>query len=110
MGHDISGFNKAGTEIAYSRFSMGNSNAIILYRVFDALDYYAGVSGNGHSSTFSKQQVEKALENLGQLFRVDCTSQENFESMPWDVQQIFDFIINCLGTAQIEGSVKVYFG
>ncbi len=51
MGHDISGFNKAGQEIAYARFSMGNCNALILYRLLNAQKYYAGVSGSGGGTT-----------------------------------------------------------
>jgi hypothetical protein len=107
MGHDISGINKAGKEIAYARFSMWNSNAAILYSVFDALEYHAGVSGNGRSSTFSLQQVDKASKNFDQIYP---TSQERIESMPLDHQQIFNFIMNCLETAKKEGNVKIYFG
>ena len=68
MGHDISGFNKAGKEIAYARFSMGNVNAIILYRLLQAYKYYAGVSGSGGSTCFSTQQCEKALNRFNQFY------------------------------------------
>lgn len=103
MGHDISGYNKAGKEIAYARFSMSNSNAIILYSLLDANDYYAGVSGSGRSSNFSIQQIEKALDSYHQKFR-HCDSDHI------DQKQIKDFIFNCFVTAEREGSVKVYFG
>ena len=68
MGHDISGYNKAGEQIAYARFSMANYNATILYSLLDANKYDAGVSGSGDSSTFSTQQIEKALNAFNQLY------------------------------------------
>src|SRR4051794_10238648 len=109
MGHDISGFNKAGEEIAYARFSMGNYNAHILYSLLDANEYYAGVSGSGDSSTFSIQQIEKALNDYLQFFNIgDPLSESDIST--WDQKQIQGFILNCLATAQKEKSVKVYFG
>ena len=107
MGHDIYGYNKAGEEIAYARFSMGNYNSIILYDLLDATDYHAGVSGSGDSSTFSIQQMEKAMDTYKQIFG-DSLSES--DSMDWDQKQILDFIQNCLATAQKDGSVKVFFG
>jgi hypothetical protein len=109
MGHDISGYNKAGEEIAYARFSMGNYNATILYGLLDANDYYAGVSGSGNSSTFSMQQIEKALNSYQQLYSGDSTLLEN-NYLDYDQKQILNFILSCLATAQKEGSVKVFFG
>ncbi|MDQ0253516.1 hypothetical protein J2S74_000888 [Evansella vedderi] len=110
MGHDISGFNRAGEEIAYARFSMGNYNATILYEVLNAYDYYAGVSGSGNTSTFSVQQIEKALNNFKKIYiKGDSTLLESDYSN-WDLKQILNFIQNCLETAQKEGSVRVYFG
>lgn len=109
MGHDISGFNKAGEEIAYARFSMGNYNATILYNLLDANNYYAGVSGSGDSSTFSIQQIEKALSASKQFYKNgDSLSESDFST--WDQKQIQNFIQNCLATAKVEGSVEVYFG
>lgn len=109
MGHDILGYNKAGEEIAYARFSMGNRNAIILYNLLDAINYYAGVSGSGRSSAFSKLQIEKALNACNQFFdNNDSYPKNNF--FPMDQDQILNFIQNCLATAKIEGSVNVYFG
>lgn len=107
MGHDIFGINKAGEEIAYARFSMGNYNATILYELLDANEYYAGVSGSGGSSTFSIQQCEKALKEFYRLYNINVFSHSG---LPWDLKQILDFIKNCLVTANKEGSVKVYFG
>ncbi|TWD94584.1 hypothetical protein FB550_113117 [Neobacillus bataviensis] len=103
MGHDISGYNKAGEEIAYARFSMGNYNATILYNLLDANNYYAGVSGSGGSSTFSIQQIEKALNAFKQFYKKS-------DSLPWDQKQILNFIQNCLATAKMEGGVRIYFG
>lgn len=109
MGHDISGINKAGEEIAYARFSMGNYNATILYRLLDADDYYAGVSGTGESTTFSKRKIETALGAYNQTYgKVVSRSESNF--IDWDLKQIHEFIQNCLTTAQKEGTVRVFFG
>jgi hypothetical protein len=109
MGHDISGHNNAGEEIAYARFSMGNYNATILYNLLDANKYYAGVSGSGDSSTYSLQQIEKALNAYKQFYKSgDSLSESNFLNL--DQKQILNFIKNCLATAKIEGRVKVFFG
>jgi hypothetical protein len=108
MGHDISGYNKAGEEIAYARFSMGNYNAITLYSLLEADQFYAGVSGSGGSSTFSIQQIEKAFNSYNQLFDHEKSMSER--DINWDQKQIQSFIANCLATAQKEGNVKVYFG
>jgi hypothetical protein len=108
MGHDISGYNKAGEEIAYARFSMGNYNATILYSLLDANEYYAGVSGSGGSSTFSTQQIEKALNAYKELYNNGDPLPESV--LTWDQKQIQNFILNCFATAQKEDSVRVYFG
>ncbi|UCZ52608.1 hypothetical protein LGQ02_17615 [Bacillus shivajii] len=110
MGHDISGFNKAGEEIAYARFSMWNDHATILYSLLDASDYYAGVSGIGDTSTFSTQQIEKALNEYKKLFDNGDSSLPENDFVTWDLEQILNFIQNCLAIAKEEGSVKVYFG
>ncbi|GAA0328665.1 hypothetical protein GCM10008967_18940 [Bacillus carboniphilus] len=109
MGHDIYGINKAGAEIAYARFSMGNYNATILYRLLEAEMFYAGVSGSGGSTTFTVEQIEKALRTYYTLYKKDV-SQLNNDSIGWDQKQILIFIKNCLATAQKEGRVRVYFG
>ena len=106
MGHDISGYNKAREEIAYARFSMGNYNSTILYSLLDADKYFAGVSGCGASSTFSIQQIEKALTTYNQLFG----SGDNLAENNWDLKQILTFMQDCLTTAQKEGDVSIYFG
>jgi hypothetical protein len=106
MGHDISGLNNTGEEIAYARFSMGNYNATILYSLLDANQFYAGVSGSGKSSTFSIKQIEKALSTYNQLYG----NGKSLSERDWDLKQIQDFIQNCFATAQKEGKVNVYFG
>ncbi|MFP5115515.1 hypothetical protein ACSU64_24495 [Bacillaceae bacterium C204] len=108
MGHDISGFNKAGEEIAYARFSMGNYNAQILYSLLDANHYNAGVSGIGDVSTFSIQQIEKALNAYNQLFDNKDSRLES-DDLSWDKKQILNFILNCLATAKKEENVRVCF-
>ncbi|MBG9542010.1 hypothetical protein ACOSZF_00515 [Cytobacillus firmus] len=109
MGHEIYGWNKAREEIAYARFSMGNSNAILLYGLLDANQFYAGVSGSGKSSIFSLQQFEKALNEYKKLFNTSASLVES-DCTSWDQKQILHFIQNCLATAQKEKSVEVYFG
>jgi hypothetical protein len=109
MGHDILGYNKAGEEIAYARFSMWNRNAIILYSVLGANHFYAGVSGSGKSSTFSIQQIEKALNTFKELCNNDRFLIDS-DLHTWDQKQILVFIIDCLETAQKEEKVNVYFG
>lgn len=110
MGHDISGFNKVGEEIAYARFSMGNVNATILYRLLHAYKYYAGVSGSGGSTYFSTQQCEEALNSFNQFYTNGDSFPKNNIFIQYDQKQIQDFLTNCLATAQKEGDVKVYFG
>ena len=109
MGHDISGYNKAGEEIAYARFSMGNYNAITLYSILDANKFYAGVSGSGGCSTFTLEQMEKALNSYKEFYNKD-DSQSESDFLNWDQKQILNFTLNCLATAQKEGCVRVYFG
>jgi hypothetical protein len=106
MGHDIYGYNKTGEEIAYARFSMGNYNASILYSLLDANDYNAGVSGSGHSFTFSLQQIEKAMNAYKKLYHNGDPS----EFLAWDQKQILSFIQNCLVIAEKEERVRVFFG
>ncbi|MCL7745565.1 hypothetical protein [Halalkalibacter alkaliphilus] len=103
MGHDIEGYNKSGEEIAYARFSMGNDNATILYDLLNANDYDGGVSGVGDSSSFSIQQIEKALNEFKQLYdKGDSTLPQN-DFLDWDQKQILNFIESCFRTAQKEG-------
>ncbi|RDI37933.1 hypothetical protein [Falsibacillus pallidus] len=109
MGHDISGYNHSGKEIAYARFSMGNYNASLLYSFLDALDYHAGASGSGGGSKFSIVQIENALKAYHQYYKKEDTKAED-EFEEWDKKQISDFLQNCLVTAKEEGSVKVLFG
>lgn len=106
MGHDIYGYNQARKEVAYARFSMSNGNASILYNLLDANKFNAGVSGSGSSTTFTKQQIEKAMYDYNQFFGHHAPLSDR----QWDQKQILEFIQNCLATAQKEGSVKVYFG
>lgn len=106
MGHDISGYNKTGKEIAYARFSMWNGNAGILYDLLDCKEYNAGVSGSGESSIFTIEEIKKALNDYKQRFNTDIANDES----DYDQKQILNFILNCLDTAQKEERVKVSFG
>jgi hypothetical protein len=87
---------------------MGNYNATILYSLLDANEYYAGVSGSGGSSTFSTQQIEKALNAYKELYNNGDPLPESV--LTWEQKQIQNFILNCFATAQKEDSVRVYFG
>ncbi|SHG14448.1 hypothetical protein [Ornithinibacillus halophilus] len=108
MSHEFAGFNKASEQIGYARFSMGNYNAVILYDLLDANEYNAGVSGRGDSTTFSVQQIEKALNSYKQLYgKYDAPSEDNLKD--WDKKQIATFLQSCLATASNEGSVRVVF-
>ncbi|WP_036688563.1 hypothetical protein [Paucisalibacillus globulus] len=109
MGHDIYGINKNREEIAYARFSMGNPNATLLYRLLDAYEYFAGVSGTGEMASFSLQQMEEAWK-IFKEYNKDVSFHSEDELENWDEKQIYKFIHNCLTTAQKEGSVRVYFG
>ncbi|UTR08857.1 hypothetical protein MM300_13015 [Evansella sp. LMS18] len=109
MGHDIIGRNKAGEEVAYARFSMGNINALILYDLLDSNEFHAGVSGTGDSSVFSIQEIQKALNTfIEKYMREGSAAHSDF--LDWDEKQILDFLQNCLRAAEDEGSVKVLFG
>lgn len=105
MGHDIYGINKTGKDIAYARFSMWNYNASILYRLLDADEFHAGVSGCGRSTIISKQQLEKAMSDYKKTF-----GKKEISKTDIDLKQILKFIEQCLSTAHEEGSVTVYFG
>ncbi|WP_042146759.1 hypothetical protein [Paucisalibacillus sp. EB02] len=109
MGHDIYGINKGGEEIAYARFSMGNPNALILFNFLDAYKYYSGVSGTGEEATYSLQQIEKSWKRLKENNNNHSFNPDD-QSMDWDEKQIYNFIYNCLLTAQKEGSIRLYFG
>lgn len=109
MSHDICGFNNAGKEICHIRFTMGSPNALIVYGLYDAYDYYAGVSGNGHSKEVSLPEAEKALTALNQLNRDNEPYDPNDEYLTWLRSELDNFVISCLDTAQKEGSVRVSF-
>lgn len=60
MGHDIYAYKRPHDEVAYLRRSMGNPEARIIYRLLDAEQYDAGVSGDGSWATFYRDQLEQA--------------------------------------------------
>ncbi|QQK81841.1 hypothetical protein HUG20_03620 [Salicibibacter cibi] len=103
------GFNKSGEEICHIRFTMGNPNALIVYRLFDAYDFYAGVSGNGQSKEVSLPEAEKALTALNQLHRDNEPYDLNDEYLTWLRSELDNFVISCFDAAQKEGSVRVSF-
>jgi hypothetical protein len=107
MSHEMVGWNKAGEEVAYARFSMSNSNAFVLYDLLDAHKFNAGVSGSGDGSDYSPGQMEKALNAWKHLYGTKSKATNGAEN--WDGKQINEFIVNCLKTSYKEGSVKVVF-
>ncbi|MDZ5473302.1 hypothetical protein SM124_16410 [Bacillus sp. 31A1R] len=109
MGHDITGYNKAGEEIAYARFSKGNDNATILYSLLDANEFDGGVSGTGNVSVFQINQIEEALNTYKRIYRNVDYSLAHTNGEIWDQKQILNFLENCLVTAQIDGNVRVFF-
>ncbi|WP_010531985.1 hypothetical protein [Lentibacillus jeotgali] len=110
MGHDISSFNKAGQEIGYVRFTMGDIIAPLFYDLFDANEYYAGVSGSGEVATLPLVQVKNALEAYDKWKAKDFGTKGSKDFLLWQRYEIQKFIETCLETAQKEGAVKVYFG
>ncbi|RKQ34566.1 hypothetical protein [Oceanobacillus halophilus] len=108
MSHDMVGFNKAGKQIAHLHFSMGNSSAGILYVLLDAMDYHAGVSGTGDSTNLSIEKTEQALNKYQQIYVDGDTSQKDDFTI-WEQNEILNFLLNCVTTAQKEGSVRVLF-
>ncbi|MFC4619549.1 hypothetical protein ACFO4N_12580 [Camelliibacillus cellulosilyticus] len=109
MGHDISGYNKAGEEICYIRFSMGNATAHLFYGLLDAYEYDAGVSGIGGSATFSVPQVENALAKYYTSYDADFFDLTGDSFVVWERNEILKFLNSCLETAKKEGNVRVVF-
>ena len=109
MSHDIYGCNNVREEIAYVRFTMNDPMAFEFYKLFDALDYYAGVSGCGGSATIPLQQVEKALAKYNSLLNNDPYFQSDNEFLTWQRNEILKFINSCLESARKDGNVVVYF-
>ncbi|MEK3806393.1 hypothetical protein MHB63_07345 [Bacillus sp. FSL H8-0547] len=107
MGHDICGYNQAGEEIAYLRFSMGNGHASIVYGVLDADEFNGGVSGTGSSSSFSMQQIEKALNEYRKFWKINRIPESEF--VKWEIKQIQDFLSISMSAAEKEGNVRVSF-
>lgn len=104
MGHDISGYNKKGEEIAYARYSMSNYNADLLYRAFESNDSHGGVSGLGNDKVFILQDVENAKTFFSNLKDSDFEGDVEYEK-----EKLDKFIENCLETAKHEGFVRIGF-
>lgn len=109
MGHDICSYNNAGKEIGYVRFTMGDVVAPMFYDLFDSNEYNAGVSGSGGVATLSFDQVEKAMKHYNRLYDKDLSKKGSQDFRAWQQDEILQFIISCLETAQSEGTVKVCF-
>ncbi|MCT2534822.1 hypothetical protein NC661_04215 [Aquibacillus koreensis] len=110
MSHDICGYNIAGEEIAYARFTKNNPFANMLYSLLEAWEYNGGVSGIGSHVIYSLQQMEKAKDTYRQMFDDHASFNTDRNELYYDQKQILAFIENCMATAQEEGSVSLYFG
>lgn len=63
MGHDT--YVKIGEEeIAYQRYSAGDSDARVLYRCLELEEYDGGCSGNGGSVITKVGVIERAIKNV----------------------------------------------
>lgn len=101
-------FNKNDEEISYLRFTMGDSNAFLLYDLLDAHEYNGGVSGLGKSTAISLEQIEKAVQTYN-FIRDQHSYDESNEFGIWQHNEIAIFLENCLKTAKIEKNVRVLF-
>ncbi|GGK01046.1 hypothetical protein GCM10007063_24140 [Lentibacillus kapialis] len=110
MGHDISSYNEMGQEIGYIRFTKGDMLAPLFYDLFDANEYYAGVSGTGEVATLPLIQIKKALAAYSKLQAKDFGNKGNQEFLLWQREEMAKFINSCLQTARKEGAVNVFFG
>lgn len=61
MGHDIYAYPKPAKESAYLRRGAFNDDARTIYRLLDAAEYDAGVSGDGSWAIFYRDQLEQAI-------------------------------------------------
>jgi|SRR5690625_1203497 len=110
MAHDIYSYNQSGEEVSYIRFTMGDMNAALFYRLLGAEKYNAGVSGCGQYTTLSLHQMEKALDSFKELKEPEYVNVESMDFLKWQRNEMLKFIKNSLKTAQKEGKVEVYFG
>lgn len=110
MGHDISSYNNAGKEIGYVRFTMGDVVAPMFYDIFDANEYFAGVSGSGEVATLTLDQVGKAMKRYNQFYDKYPIKKGNPDFRTWQRNEILKFIKSSLEIAQKEGTIKVLFG
>lgn len=106
MGHDIMARNKDGDTIGYLRYSMWDTNSYEIYELLDAVDYHAGVSGNGWCTDFTTQQIEKAIKNYDKEAIV-YSGNQLFEDRQQD--DIWKFLTSCLEEAQKEQTVQICF-
>lgn len=65
MGHDIWAYKIANNKVAAYRRNAFTPNNSLIYKALNCMDLYAGVSGNGESRVFSDNQIEKAIEFIG---------------------------------------------
>jgi len=96
MGHDIFGFRTTDKEnkIAYLRRGAFDCFNCIIYIVLNCSDCSGGVSGNGSKREFTKEELLKALEYLG--------DQENFGPER-------KFLNDCLENIDKDGKILVIF-
>lgn len=104
MGHDISGLNKQGKEVAYARYGMSNSCARILYKVLNAEDCDGAVSGTGVEKVFTENQILEAVARCLTIRWDEINDGEH------EKEKIEEFLKGCMDTATEEGEVTIFFG
>jgi hypothetical protein len=67
MSHYVSAINKNGAEITSLSMSMGRAYKETIYDLFDAMEYYAGVSGDGTVVKYNRSDAEHAKSKLNKL-------------------------------------------
>lgn len=67
MGHEISGYRTTDKENEIASFYRGAFDLFnfVIYMALNCLDCSGGVSGNGSKREFTKEELLKALEYLG---------------------------------------------
>lgn len=112
MGHDITGYDKKDNQICYIRFTMSDRMADEFYDFFSAAEYNGIYSGIGEVVSYTVKEVEKSLEKYRSIYPTETNSvqdlADDFEL--WQQNEMLDFILACLDTAEQEGCVNIAYG
>ena len=96
MGHDISGYKTTDkeNEVAYLRRGAFNDLNSEIYNALNCHDCSGGVSGNGSEREFTKDELIKALEYLGNKEELEPERK---------------FVADCLANIDESGKILVGF-